>query len=328
MSLTTDTNIIFVHGLASKPSKDRLLSLWRHALIENVRCDNKPLANAMENNTDLFQMAYWANAVPDHIEDTTAYYTKLCIAVDDVIKIRRDKGTDLHIGAKGWIKSKIKMFGLDVLDTLGTALTIKDNIVEQTQREIRLYHGDQYIADKIRESIEAALRNAWDAGKYTILITHSMGTFVAYDVLWRFSHRTEERYRKYRSNMVDLFITMGSPLGDPAVKSYMLIDRWKNMPTNGKNQAERQRYYPTNIGAWENYSAYGDIVSHDTTLEDDFFNGLREHVGGYRGVDLRDYVKLFNPFITTSKKRNPHKSYGYLIQPKLSYNMQRFFDVE
>ena len=42
----------------------------------------------------------------------------------------------------------------------------------------------------------------------------------------------------------------------------------------------------------------------------------------YSSEALRDYVKLYNPYKNTKGKQNPHKSYGYLIQPKLSQNIQ------
>ena len=176
----------------------------------------------------------------------------------------------------------------------------------------------------IRQPLERELRDAWDNDKYVVIMSHSMGTFIAYDVLWRFSHRSEPAYKKYRKNSAHLLVTMGSPLGDPTLRGFMLIDRWKDMP-KAKFKADRKRFYPTNVGQWHNYSAQGDIVSHDATLKDDFFDGLREHVGGYGNEDLRDYTQLYNPFKTPQDKSNPHKSYGYLIQPKLSQKLRRFF---
>ena len=106
----------------------------------------------------------------------------------------------------------------------------------------------------------------------------------------------------------------------------MLIERWKRSPKS-KLQEERKRFYPTNLRSWHNYSALGDVICHDSTLEDDFFRGMRKHLRGYGTEDLRDYVKLYNPYRNESGKSNPHKSYGYLIQPKVSYNLRWFFDM-
>ena len=61
---TTDTRIIFVHGMGAKPPAEDLHALYKKALIENVRIDNGSLAADMESNGTLFVSAYWANAPP------------------------------------------------------------------------------------------------------------------------------------------------------------------------------------------------------------------------------------------------------------------------
>lgn len=304
MNLTQDTHIIFIHGLASKPAESIFIELWKKALIENIRMDSKSLARAMDANDDLFHSAYWANAIPDHIEDSTAYVNKLQACIDDVITMRQQNGKSLHISKAGWVTSKIKEFGLDVVNTLAAAITIKDDVINEHMREVRLYNGDQYIADRIRAPLEQALRNAWDHDKVVMLLSHSMGTFVSYDVLWRFSHRPEPEYKNYRKHAVDLFITMGSPMGDAVLREFMLVDRWKDSVKEA-NKSDRKRYFPTNIRQWHNYSAYGDVVCHDSTLEDDFFKSIRTNIAGYKQDDLKDYTKLYNPYQTTRQKPKP-----------------------
>lgn len=64
-------------------------------------------------------------------------------------------------------------------------------------RETELYDEDQYIADKMREPLENALREAWDNSCDIALLSPSMGTFISYDVLWRFSHRNVEGFKEY-----------------------------------------------------------------------------------------------------------------------------------
>lgn len=326
MKLTEDTRIIFIHGLASKPRKEDLHAFWREALIANIQNDSAKLASAMKANKDLFHSAYWANAVPDHIEDSPTDVNALKKNVYQVITLRKEVGKDLHISKKGWVKTKVKKFAFGIVDGLASAITVKDNVVNEHMREVRLYRGDQYIADRIRKPLEKELRDAWNKGKKVVVISHSMGTFISYDVLWRFSHRSEPDYKKYRNREVDLFITMGSPLGDSTLREFMLIERWKKS-RKSKKPAERLRFYPTNIGQWQNYSAYGDVVCHDSTLKDDFFDGMRKNVRSYGQDDLRDYIKLYNPYRNTAGKANSHKSYGYLIQPKLSQKLRQFFGV-
>ena len=320
---TSKLTIIFVHGLASKPPTADLHRLWMKAFIENIRIDSKTIANELEANPDIFKSAYWANAVPDHIEDTSEYVTELSKAVNKVIGIRRKLKNQMHITSDGWVKAKATKFGLNIVDALGSALTIKDNVIEKYMREVRLYKNDQFIAEHIRQPLEDILSTAWDKKHKVVLISHSMGTFISYDVLWKYSHRSEEKYKKYRDNKVDYFITMGSPLGDDSLRDFMLIERWKKAPGSAKEE-ERNRLYPLNIKQWHNFSAYGDIVCHDSTLDDDLFADMKKYVRPYKANDLKDYIKLYNPFINIDGDGNPHKSYGYLIQPKLSEKFKEF----
>lgn len=315
--------IVFVHGLASKPPTADLHRLWKKAFIENIRIDSKSLANELEANQDIFQSAYWANAIPDHIEDTADYVADLNKSVNKVIGIRRREKNQMHITSDGWVKSKAKKFGLSIVDALGSALTIKDNVIEKYMREVRLYKNDQFIAEQIRRPLEDILTAAWDKKHKVVLISHSMGTFISYDVLWKYSHRSEDKYTKYRDNKIDYFITMGSPLGDEQLRDFMLIERWKKAPESEKAD-ERNRLYPLNIKQWHNFSAYGDVVCHDSTLDDDFFADMKKYVRPYRSGELRDYTKLYNPFENAEGDKNPHKSYGYLIQPKLSEKFKEF----
>lgn len=322
-----DARIILVHGLAAKPPPRRLHELWKRSLLANVAADTPDLAARLEDPSDLFRSAYWANAVPDHLENTTAAVNRVEQAVERLIAVRRRVGIDLHISRAGWAKAKIKRFGLGIVDSLATALSVKNDVIDAHMREVHLYHEDQYVADRIRAPLERELREAWDQDKTVVVLAHSMGTFIAYDVLWRFSHRSEAEYRRYRKREVALLVTMGSPLGDAGLREFMLIDRWKTA-TRARTRTERRRYYPTNIRRWHNYSAYGDVVCHDGRLADDFFEGLCRHVGGYGKDDLRDYIRLYNPFVDPDGKANPHKSFGYLIQPKLSQKLRQFFASE
>jgi hypothetical protein len=320
---TSKLTIVFVHGLASKPPAADLHRLWKKAFIDNIRIDSKSIANELEANPDIFKSAYWANAIPDHIEDTEDYVDGLNKAVNKVIGVRRREKNQLHIKSGGWAAANAKKFGLSIVDTLGSALTIKDNVIEEYMREVRFYKNDQFIAEQIRQPLEDILTDAWDKKHKVVILSHSMGTFITYDVLWKFSHRSEEKYIKYRDNKVDYLVTMGSPLGDDKLRDFMLIERWKKAP-DAKKEEERKRLYPLNIKQWHNFSAYGDVVCHDSTLEDDFFKGMKEYVKPYRKGQLMDYTKLYNPFITAKDKKNPHKSYGYLIQPKLSQKFKEF----
>ena len=87
--------IIFIHGLASKPPAKDLLTNWRLCLTENVRMYNPKLAADMDTQAkDLFHMAYWANVIPNHVEEDPKKYVK---PLKELLKVRKDKGDLFHV---------------------------------------------------------------------------------------------------------------------------------------------------------------------------------------------------------------------------------------
>lgn len=310
--------IIMIHGLASKPPKKDLHEFWKHCLIENIRLENIDLATALEKRgNESLRSAYWANTTPNHIEDDTQYVKDLKVQVEKVIAARIAAGEKFHVGKGAKIGDFFKDRGEDLAKIITGSLRIKDDVMKQFMIETRLYDEDQYIADRMRGELESELRSAWDDGCDVALLSHSMGSFIAYDVLWRFSHRSEDKFKNYQNKRIQLFVTMGSPLGEGAVRDLLFAQRHKD---------KGEREFPTNIDFWHNYSCLGDVVSHPSSLDDAYFKpmrklGLLPKTPKFRAID---YDSLHNPFIVVShsgnrrrEKSNPHKSYGYLVQPRL-----------
>ena len=291
--------IIFVHGLASKPVKNQIQKYWQKIVLNNIcqiDCFTK------EN---IFNFAYWADCIPTHIPLNKKNIKNLENSINNLIKLRKNFGSDFHIGAGESVKHFFAEKGVELLNIFTNAMTIKDNIINFYLDEIKLYTSDQYIADKIRKTLEKQLISAWNKSKEVMIISHSMGSIISYDVLWRFSHSGDSFYKKYRKKRVKNFTTMGSPLGDNFVKNILL---------NRKSSKREKEYYPTNIDVWHNYSALGDMVCFDESLADDYMKNMKEF--GFL-KDYREYINLYNPY-KDDETPNPHKSYGYLIQPKLA----------
>ena len=309
--------IIMVHGLAAKPPEAITHDLWRYTLTENIRVDQPQLASDLDAHPEVFKSAYWADSVPHHIPDDPAYYRKLRLQVEKVIAERKKVKDAFHVGRGEAVMGFFKDRGLDLVKLLAGALSIKDDVMRGFLRETDLYDRDQYIADRVRAPLEKALRRAWDDGCEPIVISHSMGTFIAYDVLWRFSHRKPDGFGEYHKRRVKMLVTLGSPLGESAVRD-MLFAR--------HHQAGSARRFPRNIDFWHNYACLGDVVSHQKNFDELFYKPMRElkllsNTKKFRSID---YVDLHNPYEVVShpgnkgrEKRNPHKSYGYLAQPRL-----------
>ena len=309
--------IIMIHGLAPKPPWAVTRDLWRKTLVENIRVGHRGLAKQLDANPAVFAMAYWADAVPHHVPDDAAYCRKLQRQVDKVIAERRQARDRFHVGSGEKVGSFFKDRGIDLAMLLAGALDVKNEVMTRFFRETELYQLDQYVADRMRAPLESALREAWDAGCEPVIVSHSMGSFIAYDVLWRFSHRKTAEFHDYHNRRVKMFVTMGSPLGDATIRDLLFASY---------HQDHDLRRFPTNIERWHNYACLGDAVAHQRNFHDIFFqpmrnNGIFPPNPKFRSID---YVNLHNPFEVVThggnrkrEKRNPHKSYGYLAQPRL-----------
>lgn len=314
----SNKRIIMIHGLGSKPPAKEVHRLWSQCVIENIKLADPAVARRLEATPEALVHAYWANATPHHIPDDASYVRKLRRQVEKVIAARRKEGSGFHVGFGERAGAFFKDRGLDLVKILAGALTVKDDVMKTYLSETKFYDEDQYIADRMRKPLEDELRRAWDDGCEIALLSHSMGTFISYDVLWRFSHRKVRGFREHRNNRVQMFVTMGSPLADSSVRGLLFARH---------HRGAGKRRFPTNIDRWHNYACLGDVVSHQHNFNRDFFEPMKDvkifPTGpGKSGID---YTKLHNPFEVVShvdnkgsEKRNPHKSYGYLVQPRLA----------
>lgn len=120
--------------------------------------------------------------------------------------------------------------------------------------------------------------------KRVIVIAHSLGSIVTYDVL-----------NTHPSLRVDLLVTIGSPLGiDKAVRPRLLAD------PAGK------RGVPLGVQAWINAADTDDIVALDETLADDFGRGR---------------PSLITDVVVKNPKASPHSGTGYISQKKVCQRM-------
>jgi pimeloyl-ACP methyl ester carboxylesterase len=139
-------------------------------------------------------------------------------------------------------------------------------------------------------------------GRRIMVIAHSMGSIIAYDVLRNIG-------RENPAFEVAHFVTIGSPLGVPLVKGYVWDER--------KSYALEPLRTPTVVTErWVNYADRKDPVARDIHLRDDF--GPND-----RGIQVEDDIVL-NDYISPNGVSNPHKSYGYLRTPELSEHIRDF----
>ena len=126
--------------------------------------------------------------------------------------------------------------------------------MKATLQDARRYFQDEDgRATRIRERVTAELQAAADAGQRILLFGHSLGSVIAFDVLWELSREPTSSLR------IDEFVTLGSPLGLNFVQHRMLGAREEGL-----------RRYPRNIRRWTNLSAIGEMTSLDRSMADDY----------------------------------------------------------
>ena len=186
-------------------------------------------------------------------------------------------------------------------------INLADDLIARAAPDMREYwNPDSQFGSEARWPLTEALRDALDAQYDIILVTHSLGTMIAYDVLWKLSHYGEYREIAESGHKVSRWITLGSPLGNPTVA--------KNLKGS---RARKQRRFPTLVARWLNLAAEDDYVSHDETLGDDFAEmrklGLVSQV-----LDRKIYNMSVRLDRQDDRTSNPHHGAGYLVSPPVA----------
>ncbi len=135
-----------------------------------------------------------------------------------------------------------------------------------------------------------------------LLISHSMGSIIAFDVL---SDSKQEW-------AINTFVSMGSPLGLPPIVSRNFQDQHALSPHIKRPHAP-DCIWPH----WYNVSDLRDTVALDHTLRDDYAPNDK----GLKAVDL-----LVTNDYEVNKQPNPHKSYGYLRAPEVARIIDAFLN--
>lgn len=307
--------IIGIHGLANKPRRDTLEEWWRKSIAEG-------LSNIRAANTDFeFKMVYWADLLYRHPlhRDKAFTFDRLyneepyLKAKQRALKKYKDTWRDDATRIAG------KLFGgaADILREPFGFDALADRVLSKTLRDLHFYYdanrkiffrtdgpgsGRSDLASRV---LRAELREALieEMGSKIMLIAHSMGSIIAYDVL-------RDLGRENADVEIEHFVTIGSPLGLPHVKGKILKQRTYD------KRVQRVRTPSIVTGSWKNYADRKDPVALDSHLRDDYEANAR----GVRVVD--DLV--MNDYKAPGRKPNPHKSYGYLRTPEVSEHIAAF----
>lgn len=226
-------HVTFIHGLANKPAADKLYDIWLRALTKG----ESPLDLRSSGVTS--RMVYWADVLYDQPDpDVAAYESAAEESAEEVdaggnAKIPTGTGlreiaflhamraqlthlSDAEIAARE--ADEREAGNRTIISTAATALeriplpwSLKKRIMAAQLRDAHHYlfdvefsprPGTNYrVQQEIRRRFVDALKGAPSAPH--IVVSHSMGTLIAYDCL----------KRVVDCPAVDGLITLGSPLG-------------------------------------------------------------------------------------------------------------------
>ncbi len=284
--------VISIHGLSNKPSKELLEKWWKQSIAEGLK-------NVYQDDTPdfKFELVYWADVLYEKPLDESITDENNPLFIDEpyLKGLSRRKYTATEKKEKV-NKSILHFFSRFLLnkDLSINYSYITDVIVHKYYRDLEAYYyrkkegvqADVYIKDLIRKRLIRVLK------KYEhdeiLLLAHSMGSIIAYDVL--FAHSKEFN--------INTFVTFGSPLAFPVVLG-KIAEEIK------VEHADLQKLRtPESVKSkWFNFSDIDDKVA----IYDQLANDFDENNLGVKVVDF----EVYNDY-RINKKRNAHKSFGYL----------------
>ncbi len=290
--------IIYVHGRDYKPKQRFLEDYWNETLEKGL------LRDFGEKTVDKFksieaQMAYYGDVSNEYLknyldpynEEEDIFDRKECLDKLSAY-LKSDFNHSTYCDLPG--KSSLPELVLGTISAPLSFFGLADNLVSSVAPDMKDYWNiDKSFGSDVRAPLTKILLEALKNDDEILLLSHSLGTIVSYDVLWKFSNSS--KYKNVQEKKVHTWITMGSPLGDEDIKK-----RLKGA------KASQERKHPLNINKWFNVASKDDYIAHDKNISNDFKNM------NVAKNDIRNYNLAIN-----NEKSNPHFETGYLISPEI-----------
>jgi subtilisin family serine protease len=282
--------VVYIHGIGNKPPAEVLRCQWDQALF----------GRAMGERT---RMAYWvdrrrypvpeAGTCSDRDEGPTISQAEQRVLSSFGLA---PVGGDLHALIDALADTPQQRAKLEELldqvqagaapatlgpDARGLWSGLNEILLRLVSAALLQDVHDFFFVPARREAMERSLRERLMAGGGPfVVVAHSQGSMIAYEVLRKLQAAECE---------VALFLTVGSPLGLPAVRSMFKQDIGK-----------RKLPFPPCVRAWYNVADRRDPVALDGDLSDDI-EGANGRFGNFTDAGI-------NP----DGPRNPHSGSGYL----------------
>lgn len=320
-------HLIVIHGRSIKPAEAKMSELVRTALVHGLeRAGDQDTAARIQNDDIKLTCAYYGdinNAIqarenksdrvamtakdPDHDNAAALPHELLEEAMALTLlkspKFTRnayrkvlDEADDMRLLDEA--TSVISFFG-----AVATFGFLNEKVIEIAKPDMSAYLMNHDVGSAVRERLQACLVPGIAAGDDIMLVSHSMGCMVAYDVFWKISHQSEYSDTRAADNPVRKWLTIGCPLAEPGVRSNL---RDGHLRLDDK--------YPRNAFLdWVNIWAEDDFIAHRSRMKSHFRDMTKKKFVG----SIAD-KKIYNCWVYSESDSgdlisNPHDLYGYLI---------------
>ena len=278
--------ILYIPGLLPKPEAGIHKDALRRCLLAGVERVDPEVADELRKEEHCFDVVAWTFDFYREHRDFLLDAKSVDTLVEQVHTTETDivEASAMTKRIMRWIYRTGDLFPFLIPHLAPQRIEIH---LRDLRRYIRNQNG---IGDHTREMLKLPMRAASEMDRPILLLAHSMGSVIAYESLWEMSHDSHDDL------VLDMLVTMGSPLGQTYVQRRML--------GHDRSGAER---YPGNVRRWVNLAAVGDMTAVDPVLADDFREMLRHGL-----VESIEDIEIFNAF-RLDGMLNEHAEYGYLI---------------
>jgi hypothetical protein len=297
-----ETVVIGIHGLFNKPPKYLLRRWWITAIREGFE------RAGLHHHPFAFELVYWAHHAysrPLDIRERREGHPQF---VDEPYIPSSKTTVTLKMKYLTLLIRPIMRKALDMLFFTSEAprksTAIVDNIVAQTLPDLVRYYENKRVFSRrkgIRDILRSELRSVLKrySGSRILIISHSMGSIIAFDVL------SDDRLD------IDTFVTVGSPLGLPYVRREFARERRLSI------SKKKTIHSPKSVrNAWYNLADPKDMVAFNAHITGNYSKNRR-------GVAPQD-ISVRNDYIC-NKHENHHNICGYLRTPEMVRIIHDFF---
>jgi len=295
--------IITIHGLGNKPPKNQLREWGEKSILEGLKLQGYNVVLSE------FKLVYWADLIYDKPQTLDEPDKNSPFFLDEVYtKTPNNYRFESHEFRKYFVDFfKVVAYKIFLKKAYHLRYAfVSQKLIHKYFHELDVYfNGDSNLdlsfnfqtKEKIIQCLDSVL--AKHAKDEIMLIAHSMGSIIAFDVLSFIDQNAK----------IDTLVTIGAPLGAPFVISKIAAH---SKSTYGKIQLQT----PESVQKkWLNFSDIRDMIALDYKLGVDF-------KANSNGVKCQD--KLVTNTYAMEGVANPHKSFGYLRTPEFIDSLVEF----